>query len=184
MTLKQFFTYCSMISLISCSDNSGGVNNVHSADSAKSQLQKSHIDSITRVDILYKPSFTNSSILQLNRANGEGVFMVDTMAKFTYGSPDTLRFLIKEMEAKTDLEKFWSSSFIQSLRQDISMLGWRDGMPVFVYFINNGITDSVYLGNVYPKNVNGILMQQLNYLHTKSDNRAMKAYIKQVKGHL
>ena len=183
MTTKQFFTYLITITVISCSDNSRD-SNLQSTDLAKNQLQKKKIDSISRVNIHYYPSFTNSSMLQIDRLNNEGLFVVDTMIRFTYGTPDTIKFSIKDMEANTDLEKFWSSAFIQSIRQDTSMLGWTDGMSVYVNFINNGIEDSVYLGNVHPKRVDSVLMEQLNYIQSKTNNRAMNAYIKQVKEYL
>lgn len=183
MTKHQLFTYLITITVISCSDNSGETT-LPSKDLANSQQQKKKTDSISRVNIHYYPSFTNSSMLQIDRVNNEGIFMVDTTIKFTYGTPDTLRFSVKDMEAKTDFEKFWNSSFIHSIRQDTSMLGWTDGMPVYVYFLNNGMKDSVYLGNVHTKRVDSVLMQQLNYMQSKTNNRAMKTYIKQVKEYL
>jgi hypothetical protein len=124
--------------------------------------------------------------LRLNRITREVVFTIDTTSRIKYGyeRPDTLNFDLGDMESETDIENFWSVSFIRSIRQDTSMLGWTDGMPAWVKFTNNGIIDSVYLGNAFTKSVNSLLMRQINYLQKKSTNRAMKAYLKQLKEYL
>lgn len=141
-------------------------------------------DSITEVKILYYPSFTNSATLSLNRIENIGVFSVDTMLTFSYRRIDTIRFSIRDMELKTALEKFWASSFIYSLRQDSSMLGLTDGMPVWVYFINRGSADSVYLGNVYPERVNKVLEDHLDYLLRQSHSNATKKYLESLRRYL
>ena len=165
-----------VILIVSCSDN-------HSRDKRNSSIDSSariEKDSITSVDIFYYPSFTNSSVLRLNRITGEGVFIVDTRISFNYGKPDTLKFLLSDMELKAGIGSFWNSSFIHSIRQDTSMLGWTDGMPVWVMFVNNDTRDSVYLGNVYPPKVESILKSQIDYLKKISTTQPMKAYLKQV----
>lgn len=170
--------------MVSCSDIDSLKKSHASTDSSTTKTQNITIDSITNVEICYYPSFTNSSVLRLNRITGEGVFTVDTSIGFNYGRPDTLRFSLSDIELKTDIESFWRSSFIHSVRQDTSMLGWTDGMPVWIMFTNNNTKDSVYLGNVFPKAVDSLLMRQIQYLEKTSSNRAMKAYLKQVEGYL
>lgn len=182
--MKQILTCIALVVTVSCSDNNNRVSLDSSTDSLSTGMPKSQVDSITNVEIYCFPSFTNSSVLRLNRMTGEGIFTVDTAIGFNYSRPDTLRFPLTDMESKTDIELLWTSSYIHSLRQDTSMLGWTDGMPVFIMFTNNSVKDSVYLGNVYPKSVDSFLYRQIDYLMRKSDVLPMKAYLKQVKGYL
>lgn len=164
---------------ISCGENSNS-----STKSTTTKAKTMYLDSITSVDIYYYPSFINSSVLRLNRITGEGIFQVDTTIGFNYVKPDTLYFPLSDIESQTDIKFFWRSSFIYSIRQDTSMLGWTDGMPIFVKFTNNKKMDSVYLGNVSPKAVDSILMRQILYLEKKADNSAMKEYLIQLKEYL
>ena len=170
--------------IISCKENSRADQQNQILDSSSILIKPIKSDSITKVTIFYYPSFTNSSTLQLDRLLDVGVLKVDTMITFSYGRPDTLLFSIKEMENATRLKSFWDKSFIYSLKQDTSMGGWTDGMPVYIYFTNNEAKDSVYLGNVFPHWVNNALMEQFDYFQKKSTNKAMKAYIKQLKGYV
>jgi hypothetical protein len=174
----RLLAFISLIILVSCSDKANQA-------AIESQMKGGSVaDSITEVKILYYPSFTNSATLSLNRITDTGVFIVDTMVKFSYGEADTIRFSIRDMESKTDLNKFWTSSFIYSLRQDSSMRGWFDGMPCKVHFKNKGKSDSVYLGNVYPKRVKIILTEQINYLAGRSTNKATKIYLESIRRYL
>ena len=145
------------------------------------QKHKLKRDSITTVDIYFYPSFTNSSILRLNRLTGEGAFAVDNRLVVSFGKPDTLNFHITDMESETDIELFWRSKFVHSLKQGTSMLGWTDGIGVWVLYGNNEVKDSVYLGNVYPKSVDSLLLRQIDWLSKKTKTRAMKKYLGQIK---
>lgn len=141
-------------------------------------------DSITHIDISFYPSFINNAILQLNRSSGLGTFIVDTAISFKYGKPDTLTFPISDLQTSMNIDSFARASFIYSLRQDSTMNGWTDGMPVSVRFTNNQLTDSVYLGNVFTKRVSAILLQQIQYLEKRSRNGAMQTYLNQLKQYL
>jgi hypothetical protein len=182
MYLKQTLIYFIVVAVVSCTNNSK--NGKHEPFKASQTGTRLIRNGVTSVDIFYSPSFSNRSILHLDRLRNEGSFIVDTLILWSYGRPDTLPFSITDLEKETDIERFWSPTFIKSLRQDSTMLGWTDGMPVWVYFVNNGIRDSVYLGNVHPRSVDSVLSRQLEYVRTHSKNKAMKGYIEDVKRYI
>ncbi len=74
-----------------------------SIDSMTIKKPKLKGDCITAAAICFYPSFTNSSILRLNRFTGEGGFAVDKRIAFNYGKPDTLKFQITDIESKQAL---------------------------------------------------------------------------------
>ncbi|GEM_PF-2982679 len=170
------------ILLLSASCTNNNVNkNTEEASLKRLEILK---DSITHVDICFYPSFTNSAILQLNRVSREGTFIVDTTSTFKYGRPDTLTFPISDLQLSINIDSLLKPSFIYSLRQDSTMRGWTDGMPVWIRFTNNQLIDSIYLGNVFTKRVSSILLKQIQYLEKKSGNAAMQTYLSQLKNYL
>jgi hypothetical protein len=175
---SKCYIYLLLISVISCQENSTR----NPIDTLSKTIKQ---DSITKIDIIYKPSFNNHSILHLDRITGIGWFWVDTTT-MTWGhrAPHSISFSINEIETRTSIEKFWDSHFIKSLIPDSSLRGWTDGMPVEVFALNNGIKDSTHLGNVHSKRVDSTLLEQLEFIRSYSKDKAMKEYIKQVKLYL
>ena len=182
--MRKLLSYIILPGLISCSGHSDNIPKAAGNENIKIQRQEIIADSITSVTISFHPFLNNASTLELDRLSGTGLFAVTQKNFFTYGIPDTLRFSLTDMESETVIKSFWNSSFIHSLQQDSSMYGWTDGMPAWIYYTNNNVKDSVYMGNVYTKRVNQILLEKLNYLYKKSGNSAMKAYLKGLKMYL
>ena len=142
------------------------------------------MDDIIEVNISYYPSFNTSSHLYFNKIKDSANFTITGSLSYTQPKPDTLKFKISDKQAIGIFKSFWNSKFIHSLREDTSMLGWTDGMPVYVDFWNKEKKDTVYLGNVHPKYVDSVLLQQINLLESKSATKPMKDYLKDLKTYL
>jgi hypothetical protein len=149
----------------------------------QSSTNKAAADSITMVSINYYPAFTHSSVITINRGQDSADFLVDTsMFRFSYGAPKPMKVSLKDLRSQTMIDSFWNADFIKTLRPSKNLL--TDGMSVEVYYTNNGRTDSISLGNNYPKRVNNILLEQVKFLERQAKDTAMKMYLKDLREYL
>ncbi|RYZ18881.1 MAG: hypothetical protein EOO10_25130 [Chitinophagaceae bacterium] len=115
-----------------------------------------------------------------------GIYNVDTANTHSSLVVPQLPFSfdLSKMEAKTSISRFFDETFLQSLKRDEKRLPNYDGMSLWIFYSDGKDKDSVNLGNDYPQRVDSIIQEQLNYISEKTNDTAMKAYIKQIKEYL
>jgi hypothetical protein len=157
---------------------------VAATSSAEGERSPVSTDTITSVTIKFYPSFTNKSVLCLDRIKGEVSFIVDTIYKLKDGKPLPVTMSLKEMEKHSKAEKFWKPDFIKSLESDPPRPPVFDGMDVFLEYFQNGEKRDIFLGNNRRKKADRILLNQLNYIERKTTDAALKAYLERLKRYL
>ncbi len=139
------------------------------------------VNKIKSLTIHFYPSFINHAKLTLSRDTDSVIFIVDTSSPYRYQIASPILHTSKsKMEASTSIGSLWDPAFAKSLKNNNPDLMAFDGMSIFIEYVFDNRSDTIFLSNTYPNTTESYFNQQIKYLERNTGNSQQKIYLQEL----